>query len=130
MGRRRARAVARDCTDIVIAWQIMKILIVFLLLIGSAQAGEQSGLASYYSAHQKLACGSGHFNPKKLTAAHRTLPCGTIVNVLNKRNGKSVSVTINDRGPFVRGRIIDLSLEAAKRIDMIRAGQVPVVISW
>lgn len=61
-----------------------------------------------------------------LTAAHKSLPFGTYVMVTNLNNGKSVTVRINDRGPFVKGRIIDLSYAAAKAIDMIDTGTAPV----
>ena len=65
-------------------------------------------------------------NSGALTAAHKTLPFGTMVRVTNTRNNKSVVVRINDRGPHVRGRIIDLSREAAERLGMLRAGVAPV----
>jgi rare lipoprotein A len=69
------------------------------------------------------------FNKHALTAAHRTLPFGTIVRVTNERNGRSVTVRINDRGPFgKRGRIIDLSEAAARELGMIGSGVVPVTI--
>lgn len=84
-----------------------------------------SGLASYYWQPQRVASG-GWFNPKAMTAAHKTLPFGTRVKVTNKRNGRSVEVTINDRGPYVGGRIIDLSDAAAGAIGMKSAGVVPV----
>jgi rare lipoprotein A len=61
-----------------------------------------------------------------LTAAHRTLPFDTIVLVHNKRNGREVNVRINDRGPFVKGRVIDLSYAAAKALDMLKPGTAPV----
>ena len=61
-----------------------------------------------------------------LTAAHRTLPFGTRVRVTNLNNNRNVVLRINDRGPFVRGRIIDVSRAAAVRLDMLRAGVVPV----
>jgi rare lipoprotein A len=61
-----------------------------------------------------------------MTAAHRSLPFGTKVRVTNKRNGRSVVVTINDRGPFIRGRVIDLSRGAAQVIGMTGAGVAPV----
>jgi len=61
-----------------------------------------------------------------MTAAHRTLPFNTVVRVQNTANGKAVEVRINDRGPFIAGRIIDLSVRAARAIDMIRPGVVPV----
>jgi len=63
-----------------------------------------------------------------LTAAHRSLPFGTLVKVINNKNGKDVVVRITDRGPYIRGRIIDVSLAAARRIEMINAGVVPVTI--
>jgi rare lipoprotein A len=84
-----------------------------------------SGLASYYWQPQALASG-GRFNPNALTAAHKTLPFGTKVRVTNKHNGKSVVVTINDRGPYIRGRIIDLSRAAAAEIGMLNAGVAPI----
>lgn len=65
-------------------------------------------------------------NAAKLTAAHRSLPFGTKVLVTNKRNGKSVVVRINDRGPFIRGRIIDVSKAAAKNIGMVNSGTAQV----
>jgi rare lipoprotein A len=94
---------------------------------GHAGRGEV-GLATYYSnefAGRKTASGE-KYDPKKFTAAHRTLPFGTRVKVTRLDNGKSVVVRINDRGPFTKGRIIDLSLAAAKKIDMIRSGVVKV----
>jgi len=91
---------------------------------------EQRGLASYYgSEFAGLPTASGvRFDPDKLTAAHRTLPLGTVVEVTNETNGKSVRVTINDRGPFKAKRIIDLSHAAAKAIGSTRDGVVPVVV--
>lgn len=86
-----------------------------------------SGKASYYWQPQKVASG-GWFNPKAMTAAHKTLPFGTKVKVTNARNGRTVHVTINDRGPYVGGRIIDLSDAAAGAIGMKSAGVVPVKV--
>jgi rare lipoprotein A len=85
------------------------------------------GLASYYWQPQRVASG-GWFNPNALTAAHKTLPFGTRVRVTNLRNGRSVIVRINDRGPYIRGRIIDLSKRAAGVIAMQGAGVVPVSV--
>lgn len=102
-------------------------LAAFLLLPMTSANAAQSGMASYYWQPQAVACG-GRFNPNKLTAAHKTLPCGTRVRVTNKKNGKSVIVTITDRGPFVKGRIIDLSLAAAKVIGMTGSGVAPVTV--
>ena len=87
-----------------------------------------SGMASYYHEPQRLASG-GRFNPNALTAAHKTLPFGTKVRVTNNRNGQSVVVTINDRGPFGGGRVIDLSAAAAGAINMKSAGVAPVSLA-
>ncbi|WP_116472766.1 septal ring lytic transglycosylase RlpA family protein [Zobellella maritima] len=88
------------------------------------------GKASFYgSRHHGRKTASGEkFNQHALTAAHRSLPFGTRVRVTNLRNNKSVVVRINDRGPYSRGRIIDLSEQAARELNMIRAGVVPVEI--
>lgn len=86
------------------------------------------GEASYYGyelAGNRTASGE-RFNPKALTAAHRTLPLGSRLRVTNKANGKSVVVRINDRGPFVKRRILDVSLGAAQEIQMVRAGKAMV----
>ena len=86
------------------------------------------GIASFYGAYfagRKTASGE-RFNPSKMTAAHKTLPFGTRVRVTNMRNGRSVVVRINDRGPFIRGRVIDLSRGAAGVIGMIGRGIAPV----
>lgn len=89
---------------------------------------ENEGLASWYGAkHQGKRTASGErFDRHALTAAHRTLPFGTRVQVTNLNNHKSVVVRINDRGPHVRARLIDLSQQAAERLDMLRAGVAPV----
>ena len=86
------------------------------------------GQASYYGAkHQGKRTASGErFDQNQLTAAHRTLPFGTLVRVTNLNNDKSVIVRINDRGPFTRNRIIDLSRKAAQQLDMLRTGVAPV----
>lgn len=89
----------------------------------SAPAG--CGGASWYALHSKTASGE-RMNPSKLTAAHRSMAFGTKVKVTNKHNGKSVIVRINDRGPFIRGRVLDLSKAAAQNIGMIQAGAAKV----
>lgn len=92
-------------------------------------ARELEGLASYYAEPyngRPTASGEIFDTYRGLTAAHRTLPFNTLVRVKNKVNGREVDVRINDRGPFVDGRVIDLSLRAAREIDMVRAGIVPV----
>lgn len=91
---------------------------------------QKAGKASYYGRAwngRKTACGEV-FNTDSFTCAHKTLPFGTMLKVTNKKNGKSVVVRVTDRGPFVRGRIIDLTLAAAKKIDMVHAGVANVEI--
>jgi rare lipoprotein A len=87
----------------------------------SYSGGGSTGIASYYSQGTRTASGA-RFNPSGLTAAHRTLPFGTRVRVTNLSNGRSVTVTINDRGPFIKGRVIDLSRGAASVIGMTGSG--------
>ena len=82
-----------------------------------AMADGQSGVASVYSTESGSRTASGAtLNPAALTAAHRSLPFGSRVRVTNRSNGRSVVVTVNDRGPFVRGRIIDVTPSAARAI--------------
>jgi rare lipoprotein A len=90
-------------------------------------SGGGSGMASVYSVDSGAKTASGaRLDPGAFTAAHRTLPFGTRVRVTNKNNGRSVVVTINDRGPFVQGRIIDLTPAAARAIGF--SGLVPVTL--
>ncbi len=84
---------------------------------GKVKAFTQEGTASYYSHRSRNASG-GWSNPGSLTAAHRHLPLGSRVLVTHLKSGKTVIVTINDRGPFRRGRIIDLSRRAAKELGI------------
>jgi len=89
------------------------------------------GLASYYAEPyhgRRTASGEIFDSYQGLTAAHRTLPFNTVVRVTNKTNGREVDVRVNDRGPFVDGRVIDLSLRAAREIDLVRTGTAPVKI--
>jgi rare lipoprotein A len=90
----------------------------------------QTGLASWYGPnfHGKTTSSYEVYNMYDMTAAHRTLPFGTYVMVTNLDNGRSVQVKINDRGPFVKGRIIDLSYAAAQALDAVGPGVVPVKI--
>ena len=88
------------------------------------------GIASFYGydgSGNKTASGE-KFNPEAMTAAHRTLPFGTRVRVTNPHNGRSVIVRINDRGPFIHGRVIDLSYGAARILGIIRRGIAPVKV--
>ena len=90
---------------------------------------ELEGLATYYAEPyhgRKTASGEIFDTYQDMTAAHRTLPFNTLVRVTNTTNGREVDVRINDRGPFVDGRVIDLSVRAAREIDVVRAGVAPV----
>ncbi|MCB2378603.1 septal ring lytic transglycosylase RlpA family protein [Hymenobacter sp. BT635] len=107
-------------------------LLTFSLLLGSCggskSAFTQSGGASYYADKfegRKTASGTT-YRSNKLTAAHNTLPFGTVVRVTNPRNKRSVKVTVTDRGPHAKGRVIDLSRKAARKIDIVDAGVAPV----
>jgi len=95
-------------------------------LIGYAESGKASFYAMKYL-FRKTASGE-RFNQFSLTAAHKTLPFGTKVKVTNVKNGKSVTVKINDRGPFVKGRVIDLTRSAFKKIGNIESGIIDVTI--
>jgi rare lipoprotein A len=100
-----------------------------LMTAASPVFAKQNGKGSWYSLPgNKTACGE-RMNPKALTAAHRTLPCGTKIKVTNKKNGKSVVVRVNDRGPFIKGRIVDVSKAAGVRIGMIGTGVATVNVT-
>lgn len=83
------------------------------------------GSASWYALKSRTASGE-RMNPQALTAAHRSLPFGTKIKVVNQRNGKSVVVRINDRGPFAKGRVLDLSKRAASELGFVRSGHTKV----
>ena len=91
-------------------------------------AAAQCGKASWYTMGTKTASGE-RMNSAVLAAAHRTLPFGTKVRVENLKNGKSVVVRINDRGPFIRGRVIDVTKAAAQELGMIHSGVASVRVS-
>lgn len=105
--------------------------LLLLLPVLTAGAYEQTGMASWYGGefHGKKTANGEIFNTYEFTAAHKDLPFNTIVTVTNLDNGKSVKVRINDRGPFVEGRVIDLSFAAAKEIGMVESGVGKVKIS-
>jgi rare lipoprotein A len=105
----------------------MRRIVPLVLLITAAVLGAEpdlEGFASWYGGkfHGRLTSSGEVFDTNDMTAAHRTLPFGTMVKVTNLDNGKSAVVKINDRGPFVEGRIIDLSRAAAEEIDMLGQG--------
>lgn len=104
----------------------------FTFMVSCSPRIIEQGKASYYADYfqgRKTANGE-KFKQRKLTAAHKTLPFGTRVKVVNLKNGKSVKVRINDRGPFVEGRTIDLSKKAARKLGMVADGVVPVKIKY
>ncbi len=115
----------------------LSILLVLIMLVTacarmrySPTGRVQRGLASWYGEdfHGRTTSSKEVYNMYDMTAAHKTLPFGTYVMVTNLKNGKSVIVKINDRGPFIKGRIIDLSYAAARVIDMVGPGVVPVKV--
>lgn len=119
------------------ATRILGLFLFFSLLTACAGVGAsggsgpvERGQASWYGPglHGNTTASGERFNMNAMTAAHRTLPFGTRVRVTRTDNGKSVVVRINDRGPFVDGRIIDLSRRAARKIDMERIGVAPVEV--
>jgi rare lipoprotein A len=100
--------------------------------IGPGSNGSlQSGLASWYSdaLHGRPTASGEPYDRGAMTGAHKKLPFGSVVQVTRTDTGQRVVVTINDRGPFVEGRIIDLSRRAAEELDMIEDGVVPVRIA-
>ncbi len=107
-------------------------LCILSFLYACAPKVSQTGKASYYADKfdgRKTASGE-IFRNQKLTAAHKTLPFGTKVKVTNLNNGKTVKVRVNDRGPFIPGRIIDLSKRAAKKIKLDEEGVAKVKITY
>ena len=94
----------------------------------AAPAGAAAfGMASYYSYPGRTANGE-RYDPKQLTAAHRTLPFGTKLQVTNVNSGRSVVVRVNDRGPFIRGRVVDVSYAAARELNLLHAGVAKVKV--
>lgn len=105
--------------------RIIAAVVIGAAVVASSQfaqtATRKVGIASWYKMG-KITANGERFNPNGLTAAHRYLPFGTVVRVTNLRNGRQVVVRINDRGPFVKNRIIDLAYGAARRIGLNRSG--------
>lgn len=87
--------------------------------------GKSHGIASFYSQGTRTASGE-RFDPSELTAAHPTLPFGTKLRVTNQHTGRSVTVRVNDRGPYVPGRVVDVSYSAAEQLGMVGRGIAPV----
>ena len=111
----------------------LSFLIIFTLFLFSCRtAVRDTGKASYYGNEfdgRRTASGE-IFRQNRLTAAHKTLPFGTKLKVKNLTNGKTVKVKVNDRGPFVKGRMLDLSSKAAKKLGMLKQGVADVEISY
>lgn len=103
------------------------VLAISLALAGTGEAAE-CGRASWYAMHGRTASGV-RADPNGFFAAHRSLPFGTRIRVENLRNGRSVEVKVNDRGPFVRGRVVDVSKAAAARLGFLGAGTAPVRVT-
>ena len=95
-------------------------------MIRNTPIGKESGIASIYAYDGGKTASGERANPRALTGAHRTLPFGSTVKVTNKNNGRVVYVRINDRGPFKRGRIIDLTPAAAQKLGF--GGLAPVIV--
>ncbi len=98
-----------------------------VFIVCSSAAMAQSGIASVYAYSGQRTASGERAQPNGFTAAHRTLPFGTRVRVTNRNNGRSVMVRINDRGPFMRGRVIDLTPAAARALGF--NGLAPVTLS-
>lgn len=105
----------------------------FFMVVGmsASKPYNAEGKASFYANkfHGRLTSNGEIFNQDSLTCAHRTLPFGTYLKVTNKQNGRAVIVRVNDRGPFIEGRIVDLSRAAAKQLDMVDKGVVRVDVA-
>ena len=96
-----------------------------------ARAFSQTGIASYYGPgfHGRKTASGERFNQHAMTAAHRSAPFGSLLKVTNTVNGRSVVVRVNDRGPFVRGRVVDVSTVAARQLGMTGRGLTKVRIA-
>jgi rare lipoprotein A len=92
----------------------------------AATSGEANGMASFYRMHGRRTASGERVDMAALTAAHPTLPFGTKVRVTDVSTGRSVTVRVNDRGPFVRGRVIDVSYAAAQSLGMVGRGVAKV----
>ena len=127
-------------------WKLIVLMIVSLSVLGGCSTGQsiddqgalerefgegQTGVASWYGEayHGRPTASGERFNMNDYTAAHRTLPFGTRVEVKNMKNRRTVVVRINDRGPYVRGRVIDLSRAAATKLEIMRDGVATVQLT-
>jgi rare lipoprotein A len=113
---------------------LISLAVAAILLVGLASTAtaaerrqDESGIAATYSDKSGKTTSGEAFNPGNMTAAHRSLPFGTMVRVTNTQNGRSIVVRINDRGPFTRGRVIDVTPAAARALSF--SGLAPVKLS-
>ncbi len=110
---------------------IRSYILLFMLTISLTVLGQiQIGKASYYSkrATGRMTASGDRLHHDSLTCAHRSYPFGTLLQVTNPSNGRMIVVRVNDRGPFVRGRIVDLSWAAAKVLDILSSGVANVIV--
>ncbi len=115
-------------------WKPMAAGLTLALVVAGAPAFAKplhfSGVTAYYSKTYRGRTASGqHYDPAKFTCAHRTLPFGTRLLVTDPKSHRSVSVVVNDRGPFSKGRVLDLSLAAAKALRMMDRGLLRVTVA-
>lgn len=118
------------CTSVEFRFRYPASTATTIRVLPGASGYREAGIASFYADKYqgRLTANGERFNQFAMTAAHKTLPFGTVVRVINVRNGRSVIVRINDRGPFIKGRIIDLSRSSFSRIADPREGIVETVI--
>ncbi len=110
--------------------KVVSLLITFYICTAHLLAHKEVGSASYYNHrfHGRKTASGELYDKQKYSCAHRSLPFGTLLQVKNLNNGKSVQVVVNDRGPYHSKRIVDLSYQAARAIDLIQAGVAPVQV--
>lgn len=129
--RRRHTAGPRGKTNNMKFQKIIFILATILSLTTTTALAQNKGKASYYGNkfHGRRTSDGSRYHKDSLTCAHRTLPFGTLIKVRNQKNGREVVVKVTDRGPFGPGRIVDLSMAAAREIGMVQQGVVPVEVT-
>lgn len=106
----------------------LTLFVSFFIPIKVSYAAKQCGGASWYSLPGNKTANGERMNPNAMTAAHRKFKFGTKLRVTNRKNGRSVIVRINDRGPFIKGRILDVSKKAAGRLGFLKRGHTAVCI--
>ena len=108
----------------------MKTLAITMLILTTvpSEATHQKGIASWYGTENRVSSTGKRIQHHKPALAHRTLPIGTMVKITNIRTNKSVIATVEDRGPYVYSRIVDVNKAAAKKLDMINSGTDRVIV--